>query len=85
MPTRLPSSSPKWPRSDAAGGPLPPGFAVPTPDAWKAGHTRQAQGLPHLDGIGFEEAVALVKAFLDPVLGGRRDGWWRPEGRAWEP
>jgi len=26
-----------------------------------------------------------VKAFLDPVLGGRRDGWWRPEGRAWEP
>jgi Nucleotidyl transferase AbiEii toxin, Type IV TA system len=64
---------------------IPPGFAVPTPDAWKAGYTRQAQGLPHLDGIGFEEAVALVKAFLDPVLGGRRDGWWRPEGRAWEP
>jgi hypothetical protein len=63
----------------------PAGFEVPAPEAWKAGYTRQAQGLPHLEGIGFEQAVALVKAFLEPVLGGRRDGCWRPEHRAWEP
>lgn len=63
----------------------PPGFAVPNPDAWQAGYTKQAQRLPHLEGIGFEDAVALVKAFLDPALGGRRGGWWRPERRAWEP
>lgn len=63
----------------------PNGFAVPSLEAWRAGYTKQAQGLPHLVGIGFEEAVALVKAFLDPVLGGRRDGWWRPERGAWEP
>jgi Nucleotidyl transferase AbiEii toxin, Type IV TA system len=65
--------------------PTPAGFAVPTPEAWSAGYTKQAQGLPHLEGIGFEQAVALVKEFLDPVLGGRRDGWWQPERRAWEP
>ena len=64
---------------------IPSGFAVPTPHAWKAGYARQAQGLPHLRGLDFEGAVALVKAFLDPVLGGRREGWWEPERRAWGP
>jgi Nucleotidyl transferase AbiEii toxin, Type IV TA system len=64
---------------------VPPAFAVPDAAAWEAAYRTYSQRLPHLRGIGFEEAVALVKAFLDPVLGGRRDGWWRPEGRAWEP
>lgn len=65
--------------------PLPSGFAVPDPDAWRIGYGRQAQGLPHLRGVGFDEAFALVKAMIDPVLAGRREGVWRPETRRWEP
>lgn len=64
---------------------VPAEFAVPDAEAWEMAYRTYAQGLPHLESIGFERAVALVKALLDPVLGGRRDGWWRPEHRAWEP
>jgi Nucleotidyl transferase AbiEii toxin, Type IV TA system len=64
---------------------VPAEFAVPDAVAWETAYRAYAEALPHLESIGFEEAVALVKAFLDPVLGGRTDGWWRPEGRAWEP
>lgn len=65
--------------------PLPDQFAVPDPEAWRIGYVRQAQGLPHLRGVGFDEAFALVKAMIDPILAGRRDGVWRPEARCWEP
>lgn len=64
---------------------VPAEFAVPDAEAWEIAYRTYAQGLPHLLGIDFEQAVALVKAFLEPVLGGLRDGCWRPEHRAWEP
>lgn len=64
---------------------IPRAFAVPDSAAWETAYRTYALRLPHLAGIGFEEAVALVKAFLDPVLGGRRDGCWRPERGTWEP
>lgn len=64
---------------------VPPEFAVPDAVSWEIAYRSYAQGLPHLEGIGFEQAVAVAKEFLDPVLGGRRDGWWEPEHRAWEP
>jgi hypothetical protein len=62
---------------------IPEAFAVPDVATWQVAYHAYAQRLPHLEGIDFEQAVALVKAFLDPVLGGRRDGWWDPERRAW--
>lgn len=64
---------------------VPAEFAVPDAVAWEAAYHTYAQRLRHLQGMSFEEAVALVKEFLDPVLGGRRDGWWQPERRGWEP
>lgn len=64
---------------------VPAEFAVPDAVAWEVAFRNYARGLPHLEGIGFEQAVAVAKEFLDPVLGGRREGWWRPEHRAWEP
>ncbi len=64
---------------------IPNEYTVPAPDAWKVGYTEQAHGLANLRDIDFEQAVALVKALLDPVLRGRREGSWRPERRAWEP
>ncbi len=64
--------------------PIPDEFGLPDADAWRAGYAKQSAGLPHLRGVGFDEALALVKALLDPVLQGRREGTWRPEARGWE-
>jgi Nucleotidyl transferase AbiEii toxin, Type IV TA system len=63
----------------------PAEFTVPHREAWAIGYAKNAQGLPHLRGVGFDEAFALVKAMIDPILAGRRDGIWRPETRRWEP
>jgi hypothetical protein len=65
--------------------PLPDEFGLPDLNDWKAGYARQAQGLPDLRGIGFDAALTLVKAMLDPILAGRREGVWRPETRCWGP
>jgi hypothetical protein len=64
---------------------MPEAFAVPDAVAWETAYYSYARRLLHLRGIDFEGAVALVKAFLDPVLGGRSEGWWEPERRAWGP
>jgi hypothetical protein len=63
---------------------VPRAFAVPDAATWETAYRTYTQRLPHLAGIGFDGAVGLVKAFLDPVLGGRREGCWRPERRAWD-
>jgi NADPH:quinone reductase-like Zn-dependent oxidoreductase len=63
---------------------VPAGFEVPAAEAWAAGYRTYARALPHLREIAFEETLALVKAFLDPVLDGRREGFWQPEDRTWK-
>jgi NADPH:quinone reductase-like Zn-dependent oxidoreductase len=65
--------------------PVPAEFAVPDRSTWATGYARSARGLPHLRDIGFDDALALVKAMIDPILRGRREGVWRPEARAWAP
>ena len=63
---------------------VPAAFDVPAAEPWAIGYRNYIRVLPHLREITFGEAVALVKAFLDPVLGGRREGCWQPEHRTWE-
>jgi NADPH2:quinone reductase len=63
---------------------VPAAFEVPEGDEWAIGYNSYIQRLPHLREIAFEEALEMVKAFLDPVLAGTRDGRWRPERRRWE-
>ncbi len=63
--------------------PVPGELAVPDPDRWAAGYAQQARRLPVLDGAGFEEALALVKSLVDPVLAGQREGTWLPGERRW--
>jgi Nucleotidyl transferase AbiEii toxin, Type IV TA system len=64
---------------------VPAEFDVPAAEAWRAGYRSYVHALPHLRAVPFEEALALVKSLLDPVLAGRRDGAWRPEAGRWEP
>jgi NADPH:quinone reductase-like Zn-dependent oxidoreductase len=64
---------------------VPAEFDVPAAEAWMTGYGTYTRALPLLRGVGFEEALALVKALLDPVMAGRREGTWRPETRSWEP
>ncbi len=63
---------------------VPAEFDVPAAEAWATGYRNYARVLPHLRETAFEEALVLVKAFLDPVLEGRREGFWQPEDSAWK-
>jgi hypothetical protein len=65
------------------GVPLPAELAVPDPDRWAAGYQQHARRLPVLAGIGFEQALSLVKALVDPVLAGQTEGTWLPDERRW--
>jgi hypothetical protein len=67
------------------GLPFPAEFTVPHRETWAVGYAKNAEGLPYLREVDFDEALAVVKAMLDPVLAGRREGVWRPETREWEP
>lgn len=64
---------------------MPAEFGLPAAEAWATGYGTYTRVLPHLREVGFDEALALVKAMLDPVLAGRREGTWRPQTRRWEP
>ena len=63
---------------------VPAEFDVPAAEAWATGYRNYARVLPHLRETAFEEALVLVKAFLDPVLEGRREGFWQPEDSTWK-
>jgi Nucleotidyl transferase AbiEii toxin, Type IV TA system len=63
--------------------PVPEELVVPDPGRWAAAYAALARGLPDLRHVGFEEAVKLVKDLVDPVLDGRRTGWWDPHRGNW--
>ncbi len=63
---------------------VPAEFDVPAAEAWATGYRNYARVLPHLRETAFEEALVLVKAFLDPVLEGRREGFWQPDDSTWK-
>ncbi len=61
---------------------LPSRFAVPAIDVWRSGYPAKAREAPGATP-GFEEAVALVARFLDPVLSHRRVVSWDPHSATW--
>lgn len=67
----------------ARGLPMPSAFAVPDWDAWRAGFDKTIAAAP-AERLGFDEAVQLVKQFLDPVLAGPTTNRWVP-GEGWRP
>ena len=63
---------------------LPARLAVPQGDDWRSGYARIARAVPQLRETEFDVAVAIVQAFLNPVLDGTARGRWNPSGLRWE-
>lgn len=63
------------------GLPMPIAFAVPDRNAWRGGFDKMIAGAP-ADALNFDDAVKLVKQFLDPVLAGPITDRWIP-GHGW--
>jgi hypothetical protein len=67
------------------GIPQAPGFAVPDLKTWTLGYRRAASDLPGLVPRDLNEALAMVKAFADPVLTGSVVGHvWNPSAQRWQ-
>ncbi len=62
---------------------LPTTFSAPDAAGWRTGYARVAKDVPGLAERDLEAALATVKQFLDPVLGGTASGSWRPDRQHW--
>lgn len=63
---------------------LPENFDVPDRPLWEAGYRREV-GRSLLEvAQTLDEALAVVRPFIDPLLTGTATGTWRPERSAWE-
>jgi hypothetical protein len=62
----------------------PARFEVPDVQAWQLGYPAKATEAPGALP-GFQDAVSLVVAFLDPVLNGMAVADWNPATRSWLP
>ncbi|MEU8887100.1 nucleotidyl transferase AbiEii/AbiGii toxin family protein [Streptomyces sp. NPDC048442] len=60
-------------------------FEVPDPTLWSAGYAKAVKDVSGLEAFRtLPEALALVKALIDPVLSGQAEGCWNPEAAAWD-
>ena len=64
---------------------IEPPTALTAPDAagGRTGYARVAKDVPGLAERDLDAAMITVKRFLDPVLGGRAIGSWRPDRQEW--
>jgi len=62
---------------------LPTTFSAPDAAGWRTGYARVSKDVRGLAERDLEAAVASVKRFLDPVLGGTASGRWRPDRQQW--
>lgn len=74
-------------RSEAArrGLLLPNGFNVPHRDLWERGYPAEARRSLLPMARTLDEALAVVKPFIDPLLDGTARGIWDPHGGRWAP
>ena len=68
---------------------LPQSFVVPDPAIWVAGYRSEARRTVELDAVGLDaveldDAVRVVRPFLDPLLSGSATGEWNPRTQQWE-
>ena len=63
---------------------LPDSFAVPDEAVWRRGYPQSAADVPGPTPT-FDEAVALARALLNPVLKGPVSGSWDPVAGSWKP
>lgn len=59
---------------------------VPDHEIWSAGYAKTVRTAPTLHGrIDFEQALSIVKRFIDPVLSGAiTSGQWNPATTTWD-
>ena len=64
---------------------LPDRFDVPDRGLWKPGYAAEARRslLPIAQDL--DQALEIVRPFIDPLLGGTADGTWDPATRQWTP
>jgi hypothetical protein len=59
------------------------GLKLPSPD-WREGYGRIARDMPDFPPIDADDAVKLVRRFVEPVLDGTTGGLWNPQELRWE-
>ncbi|MGH2924369.1 MAG: nucleotidyl transferase AbiEii/AbiGii toxin family protein, partial [Solirubrobacterales bacterium] len=64
---------------------LLPKFDVPDRDLWERGYAAEAGRSLLPMARTLDEALAVVRPFLDPLLDGTATGRWDPKQRRWEP
>lgn len=62
---------------------LPPRFDVPDPDLWKRGYAGEIRRSLLPIAPTLDDALTIVKSFLDPLLDGSASGHWNPKTLTW--
>ena len=62
---------------------LPTKFDVPDRTIWTAGYSAEARRTVGLTAITLDDALAVVRPFLDPLLEGVAADNWDPRNQAW--
>jgi hypothetical protein len=62
---------------------LPQAFDVPDREMWVRGYKSEARRTVGLDAQDLGDALVVVRAFLDPLLGGQATGEWKVALRVW--
>ncbi|MEO8323137.1 MAG: nucleotidyl transferase AbiEii/AbiGii toxin family protein [Actinomycetota bacterium] len=64
---------------------LPEAFDVPDREMWKRGYEAEARRSLLTFALTLEEAIELVRKFIDPILNGILVGAWDPDQNEWIP
>jgi hypothetical protein len=64
---------------------LPQAFDVPDHQLWARGYSAEASRTVGLEARDLDQALSLVRFFLDPLLAGAAKGEWDPGAQAWNP
>ncbi len=63
---------------------LPESFDVPDRAMWIRGYRSEAKRTVGLEAVQLDDALAIVRGFLDPLLAGVAAGEWNPSAQRWE-
>lgn len=63
---------------------LPESFDVPDRAMWVRGYRSEARRTVGLAAVELDDALAIVRGFLDPLLAGVAAGEWNPTAQRWK-
>jgi hypothetical protein len=64
---------------------LPRRFDVPDRELWEPGYAAEAERSFLVTSQTLDEALVVVRPFIDPLIDGTATGRWDPAGGAWTP